>query len=322
MRIAIMLEGQEGLSYDTILGVAERAEERGLHGVYRSDHYGSTADRDDRGSTDAWATLAGLARDTERIHLGTLVSPATFRAPAVLAKMAATVSEMAGPDPDGASRITLGMGTGWHETEHRRHGFPFEDLDTRFRRLEEQLDVVTRLWEAGAQPFDTDGEFARLRDARFSPVPDPRPRLAVGGKGLQRTPGLAARFADELNGLLSTPEQCREQRAALDRACEEHGRDPSTVRYSLMTGCLVGATDEEFRARVRRQQEWAGDNRSPDEVIAARDGIAVQGTPEQARDHLGRLAEAGVETVMLQDLLPDDLEMIDLVADELAGTSR
>lgn len=140
----------------------------------------------------------------------------------------------------------------------------------------------------------------------------------MGGKGRRRTPALAARHADELNGLLSTPAECREQRDALDRACEKIGRDPSTVRYSLMTSCLLGADEAEFRARVRRQQEWAGDNRSPDEAVAARAGFAVQGTVEQARERLAELTDAGVETVMLQDLLPDDLEMIDLAA-ELAG---
>ena len=317
MDLAIMLEGQEGPTYETILAVARRVEHHRLAGLYRSDHYSPIGGSADLVATDAWATLAGLARETKDIRIGTLVSPATFRPPAVVAKMAATVSEMAGPGPDGASRVTLGMGTGWYETEHTRHGFPFEDLDTRFRRLEEHLEVVTRLHDRTAQPFDFVGDFVQLREAVFSPVPDPRPRLAIGGKGMRRTPGLVARFADELNGVVMTPEQCREQRAALTQACEDIGRDPSTVRYSLMTGCLVGATEDEFHARIRRLQEVQGDNRPVAEVIRERSGAWVQGTPDQALQRLDELADAGVECVMLQDLLPDDLEMVDLIAEQL-----
>lgn len=318
MRISIMLEGQEGLTYDTILGVARRAEAAGLCGLYRSDHYSSGRDGDEPGSTDAWATLAGLARDTARLRLGTLVSPATFRAPANEAKLAATVSEMAGTGEDGSSRVTLGLGTGWMEVEHRRHGFPFEDLATRFRRLEEHLEIVTRLWDAGGQPFDFDGEFATLRQARFAPVPAPRPTVAVGGAGMKRTPALAARYADELNGVYLSPAKAAQQRGALTRACEDADRDPASVRYSIMTGCLVGSTESEFRQRVRRVAERAGDGRSLDEAVAARADVYVQGTVEQARQRLGELADAGVDAVMLQDLVPDDLEMIDLIGEGLA----
>lgn len=319
MDIAVMLEGQEGPTYATILALAQRVEARGLAGLYRSDHYSSTAAPDELTSTDAWATLAGLARETTGIRLGTLVSPATFRSPAVVAKMAATVSEMAGPAPDGGSRVTLGMGTGWYELEHRRHGFPFEDLDTRFRRLEEHLEVVTRLWDATQQPFDFSGTFVDVVGAVFTPVPEPRPRLAIGGGGMRRTPRLAARFADELNGVLLPPAKCAEQRAALTAACESIDRDPASVRYSVMTGCIVGATPQEFTARMRRLLDRHHDGRSVEEAVAARAGSAVLGTVEQARERLGELDAAGVEAVMLQDLLPDDLEMVDLIAEELAA---
>jgi alkanesulfonate monooxygenase SsuD/methylene tetrahydromethanopterin reductase-like flavin-dependent oxidoreductase (luciferase family) len=209
------------------------------------------------------------------------------------------------------------MGTGWYELEHRRHGFPFEDLDTRFRRLEEHLQVVTRLWDATQQPFDFAGAFVDVVGAVFTPVPDPRPRLAIGGAGMRRTPQLAARFADELNGVLMPPAQCAEQRAALTAACESIDRDPAAVRYSVMTGCIVGATQQEFTARMRRLLERHNDGRSVEEAVAARSASAVLGTVEQARERLGELAAAGVEAVMLQDLLPDDLEMVDLIAEEL-----
>jgi alkanesulfonate monooxygenase SsuD/methylene tetrahydromethanopterin reductase-like flavin-dependent oxidoreductase (luciferase family) len=319
MDVALMLEGQEGLTYGALLAMAQRAEQRGLAGLYRSDHYSSVGHRTDLGSTDAWATLGGLARETQHLHIGTLVSPATFRPPAVVAKMAATVSEMAGPAPDGSSRVTLGMGTGWHDVEHHRHGFVFEDLDTRFRRLEEHLEVVTRLFDGGAQPFDFNGDFVTIEQGIFTPVPSPRPRIAVGGMGLRRTPDLAARFADELNGVFLSPEKCREQRAALARACERAGRDPSDVRHSLMTGCLVGATESEFRERGQRLLDRQRDSRPIDEVLGQWADTWVIGTPEQARDRLGELAQAGVECVMLQHLLHDDLDMVDLIADELTG---
>lgn len=319
MDIAIMLEGQEGPTYDTILGVARRVQHHGLQGLYRSDHYSSIGGAAERPATDAWATLAGLARETQDIHIGTLVSPVTFRPPAVVAKTAATVSEMAGSTPEGGSRVTLGMGTGWYEPEHRRHGFPFEDLPTRFRRLEEHLQVVTRLYDADAQPFDFDGEFASLRDAMLAPVPSPRPRIAVGGSGMRRTPALAGRYADELNGVFLRPAQCREQRGALARACDDAGRDPAAVRYSLMTGCLVAETATELHARVRRLQEHEGDGRPVGEVLREREATWVQGTPDQALERLDELSDAGVECVMLQDLLPDDLEMVDLIAERLRG---
>jgi len=319
MRLAIMLEGQEGLSYDTILAVAKRTEAAGLYGLFRSDHYSSVAGRESLESTDAWATLAGLARETERIQLGPLVSPVTFRPPAVVAKMAATVGEMAGPAADGSARVTLGMGTGWLEVEHRRHGFPFEDLDTRFRRLEEHLQIITSLWDPWAQPFDFDGEFATLRDARFLPVPSPRIPVTIGGSGMRRTPSLVARYADELNGVFLTPERCAEQRVALRQACELVGRDPDSAGYTLMTGAVVGATDADFRARVRTLQQLTGDGSSLDEFVARRRGTWILGTVDQAREHLGALAAAGVEGVMLQHLNPGDLEMIDVVAEELAA---
>jgi alkanesulfonate monooxygenase SsuD/methylene tetrahydromethanopterin reductase-like flavin-dependent oxidoreductase (luciferase family) len=158
MRLSVMIEPQEGLSYDQILAVARRAEAVGFAGFYRSDHYSSVADRVGIGSTDAWATLAGLARETSTIALGTMVTPVTFRPAGNLAKVVATVAEMAGT-VDGQPRVHLGMGTGLLETEHRQHGFPFEDLATRFRRLDEHLQVVHGLWDPQRDPFSFDGEF-------------------------------------------------------------------------------------------------------------------------------------------------------------------
>ena len=317
MRLYVMLEPQEGLRYDDILAVARRAEAVGLDGLYRSDHYTSVAAGQVLASTDAWATLAGLARETERISLGTLVSPVTFRPAGNLAKVVATVAEMAGTVA-GAPRVHLGLGTGWLEVEHRMHGFPFEDTATRFRRLSEQLQVVRGLWDPTAHPFSFDGEFERLADAEFVPVPQPRPRLIVGGSGRRRTPALAARHADEMNTPFQSPEACVRLRTALDRACESEGRDPASVAFSLMTGCLVGADRAEFRRRAARLHGRVGAAHGLDEWL---DGLATEwvlGTPEQAADRLARLRDAGVQAVMLQQRLHDDLDMLDLVAREVA----
>ncbi len=322
MRLSMMLEPQEGLSYDDVLAVARRVAASGgrLDGLYRSDHYTSVGGREGLDSTDAWATLAGLARDVPGIRLGTLVTPATFRPVGNLAKVVATVAQMAGPHADGGSRVVLGMGTGWLEAEHRQHGFPFADLGTRFARLEEHLRAVTALFDPARDPVDLDGEHVRLEAAVFRPKPVPRPRLVVGGRGLERTPGLAARYADELNGVFSSPARCREQRAALLAACDEVGREEPAA-YSLMTGCVVGATQAEVAARLRRLQESSGDGRSVEEYAASLAGEWVIGTVEQARDRLGELADAGVEAVMLQHQSPSDLEMVDLVAGELAAVA-
>ena len=313
----MMLEPQEGLTYVDLLAVAHRAEELGFDGLYRSDHYSSVSAASGLGSTDAWATLAGLARDTERLVLGTLVSPVTFRPAGNLAKVVATVAEMAGPGPDGNARIHLGMGTGWLEAEHRQHGFPFEDLATRFDRLAEHLAAVTGLWDPDRGPYDQSGRFVELRAAVFRPAPHPRPRIIVGGKGLRRTPALAARHADELNGVMLSPADCTRQRAALAAACEAQDRDPAAVGYSLMTGCVVGSTTAEFEARLRRHADRDGDGRPLAEIRADLSETWVLGDPEEAADRLGDLAGAGVEAVMLQHLAPDDLEMLDVVAEEV-----
>jgi alkanesulfonate monooxygenase SsuD/methylene tetrahydromethanopterin reductase-like flavin-dependent oxidoreductase (luciferase family) len=332
MRINLMIDPEEGMTYAELVAIAQRAEALGFEALYRSDHYASVFDREGVGSTDAWATLAGLARDTQRIMLGTLVSPATFRPPAQLAKVTVTVADMAGTVPEmpvdllgsapgrpaaGASRVHLGVGTGWLASEHLQYGFPFGDLNTRFRRLEELLQVIRGLWDPAQDPFSFEGQFERLVEARFRPKPNPRPRIIVGGRGRTKTMRLAVTYADELNIPSATLLECKGLRHALHAACERYGRDPSTITFSLMTGCLVGATEREFRARAAQLEKLAsGYPRLADycQRLAVR---GVIGTPEEAADHLGLLAEAGVERIMLQHLLHDDLEMLDLIAQEV-----
>jgi len=316
MRLSVMLEPQEGLSYEQIRAVALRAASVGFAGFYRSDHYSSVADRAGQASTDAWATLAGLARETDRITLGTMVSPVTFRPAGNLAKVVATIAEMAGTI-DGAPRIHLGMGTGWLEIEHRQYGFPFEDVGTRFRRLEEHLTAVRGLWDPTQDPFRFDGEFVAMDDARFAAIPQPRPRIIVGGKGRKRTPRLAARYADEMNAPFVSPQECRELRTALDEACEAEGRDPASIPLTVMTGCLVGASRSEFRDRAQRALETMGEGH----LDAWLDGLSrewVLGEPERAADRLGEFADAGIAGVLLQDNLPDELDMLDGVMRDIA----
>lgn len=318
MRLNIMIEGQEGVTYDDLLAVTRRAAQLGFAGVYRSDHYTSGAAPDELGSTDAWATLAGLARETQDITIGTLVSPATFRPIGNLAKLAATVSAMAGASPHGGSRVVLGMGTGWMEVEHRRHGFPFEDTTTRFRRLEEHLEALHRFWDPQRQPFDLDGDFVTVRGGRFLPAPEPRPRIIVGGSGMRRTPALAARYADELNGTFLTPPECRRQRAALEAACRDAGRDTASVTYSVMTRCLVGRTEAELRDRAARTLERGyGKGDSVDDFIASFRDAWLAGTTDEVASRLQELADAGVDQVMFQHLLVDDMDMLDVVAEDL-----
>lgn len=309
MRLSAMIEPQEGMTYDQILAVAQRAEAVGMAGLYRSDHYSPIGAPTDAPTTDAWATLAGLARETSGITLGTMVTPATFRPVGNLAKVVTTVAGMAGT-LDGAPRIHLGMGTGWHETEHDQYGFPFEDIATRFRRLDEHLQVVRGLWDPDRDPFSFDGEFVTIDRARAFPVPTPRPRVVVGGSGKRKTPALAARYADELNTVGQSPDGCRAMRTAMDDACEREGRDPATLPLTLMTGCVVGGDHAAFRARAERVHAAVGSG-DLDRWFDERRGRWVLGGPDDAVEHLGQLADAGVTGILLQLQTADDLDMLD-----------
>lgn len=316
MRLSVMIEPQEGMTYDQILAVARRAEAVGMAGMYRSDHYSPIGAPPGAPTTDAWATLSGLARETSAITLGAMVTPATFRPVGNLAKVVATVAEMAGT-LGGEPRIHLGMGTGWHETEHHQHGFPFEDIATRFRRLEEHLQVLRGLWDPERDPFSFDGEFVTIAEARYAPVPIPRPRIIVGGGGRRKTPTLAARYAGELNTIFKSPEGCRGMRQAMDEACDREGRDPATLPLTLMTGCVVGADESTFRARAERVHAAVGSG-DLDSWLDDLRGSWILGGPEEAADHLGRLGDAGITGVLLQHQTPGDLDMLDEVMAEIA----
>jgi F420-dependent oxidoreductase-like protein len=305
MRFVLMIEGQEGVSWDDWVALARACEEHGLEGLFRSDHYQSVFDVSGRGSLDAWATLAGLAAVTERIRLGTMVSPATFRRPSVLSRMAATVDHISG------GRVELGLGAGWNEAEHDAHGFPFPALDERLELLEEQLEIVHRQWTE--DEFSFQGRHYRLERCRAEPKPlqRPRPPIVMGGGAGPRVARLAARWADEYNTPFASVEQCRERRAAIAQACEAAGREP--IPFSLMAACCVGRDESEALERVRRRFERSG--RDDDPAVLLEQDNALAGTVDQVVARLREYADAGVERVFLQHLDHTDLDLVRLLGE-------
>ncbi|MEU8055632.1 LLM class F420-dependent oxidoreductase [Microbispora bryophytorum] len=301
MKLRIFTEPQQGASYDDLLRVAQAAERLGFDAFFRSDHYLRMGDGDPApGPTDAWITLAGLARETSRIRLGTLVSAATFRLPGPLAISVAQVDQMSG------GRVELGLGTGWFEEEHTAYGIPFPSLGERFERLEEQLEIVTGLWAAD-KPFSFEGAHYRLADSPGLPKPAqrPRPPVIIGGGGAKRTPRLVARFADEYNVPFHLPEDTA---AAFDRvrqACDAAGRE--TVLLSAAQIICAGRDEAEIARRA------AGIGRKVDELRV--NGLA--GTPQEIVDKIGRFAEMGAERLYLQVLDLHDLEHLELIAAEV-----
>jgi alkanesulfonate monooxygenase SsuD/methylene tetrahydromethanopterin reductase-like flavin-dependent oxidoreductase (luciferase family) len=286
MRLALMIEGQEGVSWPQWLALAQACEQHGIEALFRSDHYLSGTDPD-RLALDAWAVLPALATRTERLELGTLVSPITFRPAAVLANASKTAHEISG------GRVTLGMGAGWMEAEHARFDFPFPPMEERLALLRAQIEAVRGYWG--------DGD---------------RPRLVVGGSGRSGTIEPAARWADEYNTVMVPPEECERRRERLARACAAEGREP--IPFSLMTACAIGRDEDEALLRIGRRLERAGHQLDPSEYRATRGEAAVLGTLEEAAAQLRRFEAAGVERVMLQHLDHTDLAMVELIGRELA----
>ena len=299
MEIAIMLEGQNGLDWPRWKAIVRLAEELGFAGLYRSDHF-TNASPPDKDSLELWVSLTWLADNTRRIEFGQLVSPFSFRHPVFTARMAAAVDDLSG------GRLTLGLGAGWQEREHNLFGFPLLDKRGRFRRMEEGLEVVTRLLRSDA-PVDFEGEFYTLRGARL--LPRPRrpggPPILIGGNGEQRTLPLAARYADEWNAIFLPPEDFRRLNARLDELLAAQGRDPSAVRRSMMTGCLFAISGADLQAKL------AGRGRTFDEM---RKRGVIAGTGPQVREQLSRLEQAGVQRLMLQWLDLDDLSGLEALA--------
>jgi F420-dependent oxidoreductase-like protein len=249
MRVCLMIEGQEGVTWEQWRALAATAEASGFDALFRSDHYMSLDGSPGGGSLDAWSTLNALAALTTTLRLGTLVSPATFRHPSVLARSVVTADHVSG------GRVEVGVGAGWHEREHRAFGFPFESMRERFDRLAEQVEIVHRSW--GSDPFDFDGRFYRLEDADPLPKPvqQPHPPLILGGRAGPRAAALAARWADEYNTAMATVDECRERRDRIAAACREIGRDP--IPFSVMGNFWVGLEPDALVERLR-EYEAAG----------------------------------------------------------------
>lgn len=312
MLLSVMIEGQEDVTWPHWTALADAAERLGYTGLFRSDHYLSVAGRGERGSLDAWGTICGLAAVTRRIRLGTIVSPASFRHPSVLAKLVVTADHIS------RGRAELGLGAGWLESEHLRYGFPFLPARERFDVLEEQLEIVTRTW--AGEPFSFSGAHYAIEQlaARFTPLQDPRPLLRIGGRGRPRGMALAARWADEYNTVHASPADCRAIRAALDDACVEAGRDPATLPLSLMTGFVVGRDRGELLARA--EQVLVASGREGDDAEAALAELSetwLVGTPDEIAARLDDYRDAGVVHTMLQHHLFEDDAALELIAARL-----
>jgi alkanesulfonate monooxygenase SsuD/methylene tetrahydromethanopterin reductase-like flavin-dependent oxidoreductase (luciferase family) len=325
MRFALMIEAQQGLSYEDQLAIVRRAEAAGFESFFRSDHYASFPGDANQPTTDAWAVIAGLARETSKITLGALVSPVTFRHPGNFVKLVTTVDEMSG------GRIEVGVGAGWNEADHRQHGLSFPDIKERADLLEDQLALLHGLWEE-KPGWKFDGHQVTVRGGKLIPGPVQvegrpvgkngrrRPRIITGSEGSPRGFRLAARYSDEFNLSSSSPATAKRKEAELDEACVAAGRDPKTLTRSTMAGALIGRDRDEVARRAEAMLAGFGESgRNGLEWLEARRSRWIMGTPDKARATVEQFADAGIERIMLQDFVPHDLDHIDLLADTLIG---
>lgn len=312
MRFALMTEPQQGYSYQDVLDMALAAETAGFETFFRSDHYTSFPGKSGQPTTDAWTTLAGLARDTTRIRLGSMVSPVTFRIPGSFAKVVSTVDDMSG------GRVDVGVGAGWNEREHAELGIPYPGDVERVDRLEEELVILRGLWDE-PDGWSFEGRHYQVRDAHFRPR-DRRPHLIVGGTGRPRSLRLGATYADEYNISSSGPAEVREIGTRLDAACEKVGRDPATLARSVMAGVLVGRDEADLARRTEAQMAMFGDGR--DDATAwldARRDRWVLGTPDAARARIEEYRATGIDRLLLQCFLPRDTEHVAIMGEIVAS---
>ncbi len=303
MLLRIFTEPQQGATYEQLLRFALAAEDAGFDAFFRSDHYLRMGGGDPGpGPTDAWTTLAGLARETRSIRLGTLLSSATFRLPGPLAVTVAQVDAMS------SGRVEIGLGAGWFEAEHRAFSIPFPPLAERFDRLAEQLEILRGIWSAtAAHPFDFEGRFYQVASNVGLPKPtqEPHPPLIVGGAGPRRTPDLAARFADEYNLPFVPLDVFNQRQADVEAACVKVGRDPGELRRSV---ALVVCCAKD-RAGFERRAGAIG--REPDELMSS----GAAGDPQQVISKLLAYRDAGAQVAYLQMLDISDLDHLSLIAD-------
>jgi F420-dependent oxidoreductase-like protein len=312
MRACLMIEGQQGLTWSDWCALADRAERLGLEGLFRSDHYFSARGVSGVGATDAWAVLAALAERTSTLRLGTLVSPVTFRAPAVLARSALTVDLISG------GRVEIGMGAGWWQEEHTRFGLPFYDVEQRWQMLEEQVPIVHGLFTE--ESFSFDGAHYRLEGADQSPkaVQQPRPPLILGGTTVgRRMQALVGRYADEFNTVGGAPDEIASRFARARAGVEAAGRDPDGLVTSLMTWFFVAPTEDAYLEKLRRAHSLDPNAGPFDAYRADIEHDCIVGTPERAIARVREYADVGVQRIFLNHELYDDLDMIDLVVSDV-----
>jgi F420-dependent oxidoreductase-like protein len=310
MELRIFTEPQQGADYGRLLAVARASEQLGFDAFFRSDHYLNMGDGDGLpGPTDAWLTLAGLAVQTSRIRLGTLMSPVTFRYPGPLAISVAQVDEMSG------GRVELGLGAGWFEAEHTAYGIPFPPTAERFDRLEEQLAIITGLWETPVgQRFSYAGKYYPVSDSPALPKPAarPRPPVLIGGRGRRRTPQLTARYADEYNVPFSTAEETGAAFGRIREACQVAGRDPDSLVYSAAHTVCCGRDEAEL---ARRAEAIGWD-------LATQRAEGLVGTPDEIVDRIGTFAGLGATRIYLQVMDLHDLDHLELIAAEVMPQVR
>jgi len=311
MRYALMTEPQQGLSYEEILALARAAEDAGIEAFFRSDHYSSFPGESGLPTTDAWATLAGLARETTTIRLGVLVSPVTFRVPGNLAKVIQTVDEMA------SGRIEAGFGAGWNADEHAQLGIAFPEIDERYDMLEEQMAILHGLWTE-PDGWSYDGSYWQVRgSSRHGEVTRGgrrHPHIIFGGKGFGRLARLVARYGDEFNLNSASPDDVPAAYGRVRAACEMIGRDPDEIVYSAMTGVLVAESEKDLRTRVADLLAALGQSDANGEAwLAERRKRWIMGTPDEAHERVRALEAQGTQRIMLQDMLPRDLDQVRLI---------
>lgn len=308
MRFALMTEPQQGYSYQDVLDMALAGEAAGFETFFRSDHYTSFPGQSGLPTTDAWTTLAGLARDTTTIGLGSMVSPVTFRIPGAFAKVVSTVDEMSG------GRVEMGVGAGWNEDEHAQLGIPYPGTVERVDRLEEELAILRGLWDE-PDGWSFRGEHYQVRDSLLRPK-GRRPNLILGGTGKPRSLRLGATYADEYNISSSGPSEVREINTRLDAACEKVDRDPATLTRSVMAGVLVGRDDADMERRTRSQAATFGDDAADAAAwLDARRDRWILGTAGAAKARIAEYRDTGIDRLLLQCFLPRDLEHVAIMGE-------
>ncbi len=300
LEVAIMIEGQNGLTWPRWQKIVRLVEELGFAGLYRSDHF-TNAKPPDRESLELWVSLTWLAANTSRIEFGPLVTPFSFRHPALTARIAAALDDLS------SGRLTLGLGAGWQEREHHLFGLDLLDMKSRFARFEEGLECISRLLQS-SEPVTFAGQYYQLQEAQVLPHPARKggPPLLVGGNGFRRTLSLAARFANEWNANFLLPEQFRKANQHLDKLLASEGRAPGSVRRSIMTGCVFAKDEQGLKMKLEAR------GRSKDEL---RERGVIAGVGEEIKEQLRGLSQAGVQRIMLQWLELDDLKGLEELAE-------